>query len=317
MRRLARLAALLLALAAAPTRSEPITGQDDPRLQAALALWLADDEATALPALAALARDENRAAQILLALVDRNPAYQGPWLLDLPRTERLALLRGSGRSWMAAAAVDTPLARLWRLRDGPETSIADALAFAALGENRAARETLQAIAARQRHGFSAFADDPRYPVDMRHLVWRERAETPGGRARAEAEIARLVPGDPVIGRFEDRPVAAAERDAWLAAAPLAGPLRATCAAFCPAHPLSCHRAAYVLVGGHALLVEFGTPSETLVPPDTWNASPRGSRALLRTPSARFRFGYQTAEAVRAEDACLADALAGEVARYYE
>ena len=34
------------------------------------------------------------------------------------------------------------------------------------------------------------------------------------------------------------------------------------------------------------------------------------------PVARFRFAYETAAAVRAEDACLADALAAEVARFY-
>jgi hypothetical protein len=317
MRLLLSLACLLLALAA---RAEPIDGQADPRFQAALDAWLADDDPRALPELAALADGGNRAAQVLLALVDRVPVYQSQWLAGRPRVERLALTRApgglSGRSWMREAAADTPLARLWVERDRPGTTPETALGFAGMGEARAARETLQAIAARQYRGFAAVADDPRYPTEMRHLVWREWAATPEGRARAEGEIAALPPGDPQIRRFLDRTPSEAETDAWLAAAPLAAPLRAACDAFCPATPTTCRRAAYLLVGGQTQLAEFGTPSETLVPAERWLASPRGRRALLRVPAARFRFAYETAAAIRAEDACLADALAAEVARFY-
>lgn len=319
MPRLLLLACLLLGLAGA-AGAATIAGQDDPRFRAALAAWLADDEPAALPELAALAARDNRAAQILLALIDRVAVYQGPWLLRRDRATRLALTRApgglSGRSWMAEAAADTPLAALWMQRDATGTAPETALAFAGLGEQRAARETLQALARRQQHGFAAIADDPRYPAELRHLVWREWAETPEGAARAAAEIAALMPGDPQIRRFEDRPLDQAATDAWLAAAPLAAPLRATCEAACPRTPLTCRRAAFFLVEGHGGLAEFGTPSETLIPPGIWNASPRGTRALLRIPTARDRFGYETAVAVRAGDACLADALAAEVARFH-
>ena len=137
--------------------------------------------------------------------------------------------------------------------------------------------------------------------------------------RAEAEIAALLPGDPQIRRFVDRPGQPRPRPTpGSPTAPLAAPLRATCDAVCPASPghlpprrLPARRA------GTPLLAEFGTPSETLIPPETWHASPRGQKALLRVPAARFRFAYETAVAVRAEDACLADALAAEVARFYQ
>jgi hypothetical protein len=311
----------LLALTA-PVRAEPVSGQTDPRYAAAVADWLADDEPGALPELAALAAEGNRAAQVLLALIDRMPTTQGPWLVRQDRRSRLALTRApgglSGRSWMADAATDTPLAALWLERDGTDTSLKTALAFAEMGERRAARETLQAMAARQFRGFAAIADDPRYPPDLRHLVWREWAGIPDGRARAEAEMAALMPGDPQIRRFADRPVTPAETDAWLAAAPLAAPLRETCDGICPASPVTCRRAAYRLLSElHARLAEFGTPSETLIPAEKWNASPRGHRSVLRVPIARFTRAYAIAVDMRARDACLADALAAEVARYFE
>ena len=127
-----------------------------------------------------------------------------------------------------------------------------------------------------------------------------------------------MPGDPQIRRFADRPVSQAETDAWLAtraarrAAP--GDLRRGLPGepgHLPARRLPARET------GTRLLAEFGTPSETLIPPETWNASPRGQKALLRVPLARFRFAYAMAVAVRAKDACLADALAAEVARFYE
>jgi hypothetical protein len=302
--------------------AEPIAGQDDPRFQVALEAWLADDEPVALPALADLAAADNRAAQVLLALIDREPVYQGPWLVGLDRSERIALIRSpgglSGRSWMEQAAADTPLAALWLERDSPETTVDTALALAGMGEDRAARETLQAISARQHRDFAAAASDPRFPPDMRHLVWREWAETPEGRAAAEAEIAALMPGDPQIRRFADRPVSRGDTDDWLASAPLAAPLRGTCDAMCPASPVTCRRAAYRLLSEeHSWLVLFGTPSETLIPPEKWTASPRGQKAVLRVPLARGPRGYVIERDMRALDACLADALAAEVARYFQ
>jgi hypothetical protein len=312
--------ALCAVLATPATRADPIAGQGDPRFVAALTLWLADDEVRSLPALAALAADGNRAAQILLGLIDRTPPVQGPWLATRPRAARRALTRDegglSGRTWLADAAADTSLARLWIARDAVTATPPTALAFAALGENRAARLALQAIAARQGDGFAAVADDPRYPPGMRYLVWNEWAATPAGRARAEAEIARLPPGDPQILLHHGREPPPESLAGWLAGAALAAPLRSTCA-ICPAEATQCLLAAYRLGGDYPGLLALGTPSETLVPADVWLASPRGRRAPLRVASARGRFGYETAMRVEATSPCLADALAAEVTRFRE
>ena len=90
-----------------------------------------------------------------------------------------------------------------------------------------------------------------------------------------------MPGDPQIQRFKAGPVSAADLDAWLAAAPLAAPLRSFCAATCPDTAAACARALLVVVGGHAGLAVIGTPSETLIPPEVWGTSERGRAALLR------------------------------------
>ena len=118
-------AALLLSLhvlALSRASADEIAGQADPRFQQALADWLDDDDAASLPVFAALAAEDNRAAQVMLGLIEVESTLHGPWLARLPRSERRALMRQpgglSGRSWMEAAAADTPLAAAW-MRSGP------------------------------------------------------------------------------------------------------------------------------------------------------------------------------------------------------
>lgn len=316
------LACLCLLLTASQTGADPLSGQDDPRFQAALALWLEDDEPTALPELAALAAEGNRAAQVLIARIDVTPQIRGPWLVTRPKAERNALMRApgglSGRSWMIAAAENEPLAQLWRERDDPLATDGDtAMAFAALGEMRASRDALQTLAARQYRGFAALADDPRYPPELRFLIWREWADDPAGRARIDAEIAALPPGDPQIQRFDSRPVAPADLDAWLATAPIAAPLRSFCAATCPETPDSCARAMLRAVDDPMGLAIRGTPSETLIPPEVWNASARGRASLLRETEARFGRPTEYNSEVTALDACVGAAPAAESARFLE
>ena len=320
------LVALLFLFGAGTTRAAELRGQDDPRFQAALALWLADDEETALPELAALAAGGNRAAQVLLARIDVTLSLQGPWLVGLPRAERNALLRApgglSGRGWMQSAAEDTPLAQLWLVQPTPAATAETALAFAAMGEHQAARETLWLLSARNDRGFAAMADAPNYPPDVRYLIWREWMGDPATRARAEAEITALHPGDPQLAYFDFRPIDPDAFDDWLAGAPLAAPLRAPCEAACTDSVRSCTRAAYrlfspgaVFISGHNNLLTLGSPSESLIAPQPWNASPRGRASVLRQPGPRSEFAADLNAALSDLDVCFAAAVAREAARF--
>ena len=326
MRSLLAVAVVLILSLAIATRAAELRGQDDPRFQSALALWLDDDDETALPEFAALAAEGNRAAQVMLAQIDVTPRFQGPWLVGLPRKERNALLRApgglSGRSWMQAAAEDTPLARLWLIQHLPDTTAETAFAFAAMGESAAARQTLFALSRRDYHGFAAGADDPNYPPDMRYLIWREWTEDPATRARAEAEIAASHQGDPQLTHFDSRPIDPGAFEDWLANAPLVASRRAFCEAACPDFVRSCTRATYqlsvgtaVFVSGHDGLLLAGSPSELLIAPEIWDASPRGRAAILRHPDTRSAGAAATLATVAAEDACFAAALTAEVARF--
>jgi hypothetical protein len=285
-------------------------------LQAALASWLADDDAEALPALAALAAEGDRAAQILLAQIDLNVALAGPWLVRLPRAQRVALLRRpgglSGQSWLREATADEPLAAAWLLQlDAASAADVEAFRrFSALGEDRAARVALLAMAQRQRRGFALIADDPAYPQALRYLVWREWARDPATAPRVAAEIAALPPGDPQVTLHAGRDPTPGDRAAWLAAAPTAEPLRVFCAAVCPRSQASCAAAAFELHGGVQGVARLGSPVEALVSSEDWFSSPRGLAALLRRPPETEERVARLAEI----DACFADAYAAETAR---
>ena len=304
----------------ASTSHPDIPGQRADAFVDAVALWLDGIEAEALPALAALAQAGNPAAQILVALIDKTPSLQGPWLARLPRAERIALLRApggiSGRSLMHAAAETAPIAghwlTLWSVTASPQLI----LDFAAAGEARAAREAVVALAARERRGLAEVAAEPGFPAALRFLVWQEWDE-----ARADevaAERAALAPGDPQRGIDG---TAAGPDDAalagWLLTASEAGPIGAFCADRCAETADDCALAAWEALGSYRALLLLGSPSERLIPAATFHESARGHTALLRRVLLAVDARGRRRQLAQAEerDSCFAGQLETEAQRY--
>ena len=263
---------LTLLTLAAPLRAE-VAGQRDPELQAAVGDWLSGNEADALPALAELAAGGNAAARLLLGQIDSFPTLQGDWLAGLPRADRIAVLRApgglSGIRW--TRGLDDPVSQVWaRLWDTGATAQV-ILDFARLDEPRAARFAALTLARRQRHGFSAVADDPAYPDSLRAYALGEVRGDAGALDPADPQVA-------VLGIAPDPQGFAA----WAATAPEADALVALCADRCADEPAAiCLPAALQAVGGFWGLMPLGSPVEALVPSDVFNRSPRGLSATLR------------------------------------
>lgn len=116
------LSTFVLVALAVPAWSETpssVPGQTDAMYQTAVELWLSGaDDLPALQSLSELANDGNTAAQILLAEIASQSHLIAAATADLPRAERIALLRQpgglSGRSWLEAAAEVSPLAAALR-----------------------------------------------------------------------------------------------------------------------------------------------------------------------------------------------------------
>lgn len=300
-----------LMAAAGTTASAEIPGQDASEFTVALETWLDDDEEAALPQLAALAQNENVAAQMLLALIDKTPSLQGPWLARSSRDERIDLMRApggiSGRSWMHAAAQRSDLAaywlELWRVDARPELPFD----FIAAGEDRAARAMLVTLAAREIMGFHELVLRADYPQSMWYLGWSALP--------AEA-VETLEQGDPQRLTLGAQIADEALAD-WIAAAPETAALREFCSARCSRTADACAVAAYRGLRDYASVMTFGTPAETLIPNEVFVASPRGQAALLRrvmlTTQARGR--PHLLSSLQQVDACFATELEAEIERY--
>jgi hypothetical protein len=308
----ALLGAWLLPLPAAAAQAT-IPGADDRELTEAVEHWLHSDEDVGLIALADLAHDGNAAARLLLAIIDKTPALQGPWLAHLPREERIALLRQpgglSGRSWLHELT-DLPLGAAWLSLMDPNTGPEVVATLTELGEARAAREALVMLAAREHPGLRTL-DPASIDPDLIFLLWRgadddRRAEllehvTAGGAQHA------LIEGTLDTDRLQH----------WLTGAGAGAPLDAICAHECPETRALCLSNAYRALASHNALLTLGSPLEALVPQERFLATPRGRestlRRILQTHDARGRRALISQ--MREHDACLADVLEAEAARY--
>jgi hypothetical protein len=284
---------LVLAFVGNPAAAQ----DDDGDLDAAIALWLADEDAVALPRLAELAAEGDGGARVLLSLIDRMPETHAPWLSALPRAERIALMRApDGRSWLDGA--EGELAAAWRALWSAETPPETAFAFADLGEPRAARLVLLAHAARQRGSFAELAADPRYPAELRYLAWAERPAAP----ETALEMAGLPVGDPQPGRLAAaRAPAAQDLARWLLSAGIAAPVAGFCAEACPNTAGTCALAVYDGLGGYSGLLGLGAPSESLIGAEAWAESEKGRRAVPRKLANRRAGPFEqcVAEAIEA------------------
>ncbi|PTX05385.1 hypothetical protein [Pararhodobacter aggregans] len=320
LRPLARLlagAALALTLAAGlndAAATTPVPGAEAEAFVAARDAWLADDEGTALPALATLAAEGNAAARVLLGQIDKMPALQGPYLAHLPRAQRIALLRApggmSGRSWLAEEA-GHPLVAAWIALRTPGGGPDLITRFEALDEPRAAREALVTLAARE-HPDLTTVDPAAVDGDLLYLLWRA-ADAPH-----RAAIADLVPVGSaqwqMMGEVMDTP--ALER--WLMASTAAEPLLSLCRALCDDDQMAaCLGAAYGALGSHDALLTLGSPAESLIAQEEFLNSPRGRASTMRRIllASSMRARRAMLDRVSSEVSCLGDALRAEAQRY--
>lgn len=261
----------------APVLSHDLEGMDDPEFQGVLSLWLSGDEERAIPALAALSRDDHTASQLLLGLIDKTAAIQGPLIASLSRAERVTLLRAkggiSGQNWIHAAARNTVIAQnwvsLWQMNEGVEI----ARSFKEHNESRAARIALITEANRRGTGFTpSLMAEAWYPDSMRHLT-RSRTLSP-------EDVADLHSGNP-LRKYAGLPLDDADLRDWLLKTPAALNLRAACDRHCPDTRADCVLALYKAFNSYFALLVIGSPSENLVPEVDFAQSARGIQSVAR------------------------------------
>ncbi len=294
------------------TSAQPIAGQTDTGFEAALVLWLDDDEETALPALAGLARGGNIAARVLLGMIDKRTALQGPWVSRLPKRARIDLLRTrgglSGTSWLRQVG-DLQAVRLWLEILDNTADIEAVMSFADMGEERLLRAGLIALEARQHTNFDMFQNDPRFPNEMRYLIWREWQKD-GRILLLDRALSTLAKGDPQRAIIQ-RDAQSGRTDNWLAGTKLAPSLRALCQRKCTSSLPSCFRAGYKAMGGYRRLATLGTPLASLIPEARFSSSQRGQASVLRRGLLYSFLTEDRLQPITEIDTCFADLLAQE------
>ncbi len=308
---------LIVADPISATAQTPMHGQYDLAFQHAVAGWLAGDEEHALPALASLSRKGNAAARVLLAMVDKSPELQGPWLSLLDREARVSLMRRpgvfSGSSWMKSLP-DIELARDWIAVWAVRSDVKTALRFARAGENRAARQALISLEARQGKGFATYADDPFYPKSMRYLIWREVVYQGGNIDAMDGEADALLPGDPQRV-FMDSNVRTSDLQDWLAQADIGAPLQALCTTACAVNPGQCMRAGFNAMGGYHGLASLGSPVANLISEARFAASVHGQNTVLRRSLLNAQISERRLALITKQDACFARLLEEEAQKF--
>ena len=319
---LARVAVAILLSTFAIVRpaAADLPGIASSEMQRALNDWLSGAEEEAITNLSQLARNGNAAAMLMLALIDKTPALQGPWLSYKPRDRRIELMRAegglSGQSWIHAAAEVLPLAGLWRALWQVDAEPGLALEFARAGEPRAAREALIALHSRERAGLTELAQDPAYPQSLLALAWLEEGGRTNSAFDPATRLEELPPGDPqriLLGH----PPTRADLAEWLLEAGPAMPVSALCAARCGDSRAECALAAFDALGSPLVLWSFGSPSEALIPTVDFVASPAGQGALLRRILLNADVRGRRHMVLRAKDtdACFGALLEQETERY--
>jgi hypothetical protein len=135
----------------------------------AISLWLSGDDASAFPALAALAEAGDERAMLFLGAVE--PQSSGsPFLRSLDRATRNRLLRApgglSGQSWLHQVTVEKDIAAaLLGARNG------DPAPLLALGETSAATDAILMSFNASPWSLVSLDRSSRLPETLRHLVW--------------------------------------------------------------------------------------------------------------------------------------------------
>ncbi|MGQ0566055.1 MAG: hypothetical protein ACT4OK_13435 [Gemmobacter sp.] len=291
----------------------------DTTRDAAVAAWLNDDDATALPAFAALARTgDPLAAALLVVLEGRKPA--SPFRAGLTRDQAKEIFRAPGKKlgtpWLKAlpSGIDPDLAVALQgvaAQDWPgalEAALAaDDTAIAALALSELNRTDWQGVLRRDAVTplppplrpillyISASFENCCGPFPEAQAIRAEIAALPDGllasvTRRALARVAN--PGTEDADRFllyglaasRSAPPYAAEVariGPLLAAAPEASILTALCDRSCAEDADGCRLAGLVTLEGWLGLARIDTPLASAIPADRYRASPRARADLLR------------------------------------
>ncbi len=314
-------AAVFAALILTVSSQAHAAGHVSAELKAAIAAWLADEDAS-IAAIARLAKNGDPEAQMLLGSIERSTPKTGQsaFVRSLRKEERASLMQGPNGPWVETLAANGDgLARMILEAEGPDANIETAHTLMAAGETEAATRLAWRLV--KGGGLSDIInmppDEPLFS-ELHFANWMrawfaaaptEQAEwfktsPPKGRLQGlevtaivgpmmaphlapNQNMSRIVRG--VRGDFA--PLAGSEKPGLNYFTTMLSELGETdpnlvtlnrvCTGFCGALRGECSMAVIALLGGFDKLTELDTPYENLIPQADYVISDRAAKTLIR------------------------------------
>jgi len=293
------------------TQANDLAGSSDPALQAAIEIWLQDNDADSLPVFAALAAEGNIAARLLLARIEVTDQAPSDYLLGLSRKERVALFRSSSGkglfrpTWLKAEAeAGNRTAAL--LLDSANTVVnLDAIReLYDIGEPQAAYDLIREVAgngsAQQKQELADMLSqnaellpylhalrDPLAGLTPGHsaLQWSlgsDELRGPESDTRAAANFVEYGYQTGVqTSDFERANYYYTDLANWIESAPATAPIARFCRRYCGEDMRNCAITVFGLAGGYYKAIKFDSPMEALIDQSRYLRSDRAVGMVLR------------------------------------
>lgn len=327
-----------------------VDGSTDPAFEAAVEVWLEDNDRDSLPALAELAAGGNIAARLLLSRIAATDQAPSDFIESLSRKQRVELFRSNAGSGLFRPTwLKTESAAGNRLAAALLDSTALAVNLDAiqtlydLGEPQAAYDLIREVAgngseqdkAVLREFLPAGSELMPYLVALQnplaesspgHAALRQMtgaAESSGSDADTGAAANFVEFGYQTGVGNSDFGFDNAYFDAlagWIESTPAAQPIASLCRRHCEIDEFAaCAVTAFGVVGGYYKAIRFDSPMQTLISQSRFAASERAAGMLLR----RVAFARAAAASgeplisageLEARSRCLAGAVADERSR---
>jgi hypothetical protein len=330
-------------------QANDLSGSDDPAFQAAIEVWLDDNDKDSLPVFAALASEGNIAARLLLARIQDTDWAPSNYVSGLSRKEKIDLFRPAGEglfrpSWLKSESLEgNQLASA--LLDAPvlEVNIDAIRTLYEIGEPEASYDLIKQVATngsqKEKEELADFLPGKSELTPfLRALQTQVPNFTPGHAALQqilsgdEAEqLEDVIPGPEQVTSSAavfvefgyEHGVPSIDFDqandfyddlaSWINSASATEPIAAVCSRYCSNGNIeACAITAFGLVGGYYKAVRFDSPIEALIKQSRFLSSNRAAGMVLRRASFKINARGEpliSDSDLRDESECLGNAVA--------
>jgi len=324
-------------------QADDLKGLEDPVLQAAIEIWLQDNDEDSLPVFATLAGEGNIAARLLLSRIEATDQGPSDFLNGLSRKERVELFRSSSGkglfrpTWLKSEKkAGNQIAAA--LLDGTNTVVnLDAIRrLYEIGEPEAAYDLIREVAGNgsqeQKQELANYLPEnseltpylralqnPVAGITPGHAVLQQsigsnELKGPESDTRAAAYFVEYGYQTGVqISDFDQTNHYYSDLASWIEATPVTAPIATLCRRYCGKDTRNCTITSFGLVGGYYKAIKFDSPMQTLIEQSRYLTSDRAVGMVLRRVSFARPAGAAgklliSDSELRTKSACLAEAV---------